>query len=102
MLRFRRASSVEDLVGGGFSTLTSKWQQGLVQGNGIWDKGHWKVVVKRALQRREPESAIFRPGPLQTVAFAVWNGGVGERGGQKAVAPWVQLVLDPASAQVIK
>ena len=96
----RRASSVEDLLGGGFSTLTSKRGQGTVQGNAIWEQGRWKVVFKRALETRDPDNdAIFGPGRVQTVAFAVWNGENKERNGQKAIAPWLQLILDPITTE---
>jgi hypothetical protein len=95
-LQARRASSVEDLLGGGFNTLTSKRGQGIVQGDAVWERGRWKVVFKRALETRDPDDdAIFGPNLVQTIAFAVWNGETKERGGLKAVAPWLQLVLDP-------
>jgi hypothetical protein len=99
----RRASSVEDLLGGGFSTLTSKRGQGTVQGNAIWEQGRWKVVFKRALETRDPDNdAIFGPGRVQTIAFAVWNGENKERNGQKAVAPWIQLTLDPITVEKVE
>src|SRR6185295_3832063 len=43
----RRASSVEDLIGGGFSTLTTKEKQGRVQGTAVWKDGVWRVVMRR-------------------------------------------------------
>lgn len=92
----RRASSVEDLVGGGFSTLTTKQSQGRVQGKASWKDGVWRVVIKRPLASTDPENeARLEPGRLQAIAFAVWNGENKERNGQKAVAPWFQLVIDP-------
>jgi hypothetical protein len=92
----RRVSSVEDLVGGGFSTLTTKVAQGRVQGKAIWKDGVWRVVMRRALVSTDPENeARLEPGRLQAVAFAVWNGENKERNGQKAVAPWFQLSIDP-------
>ena len=92
----RRASSVEDLVGGGFSTLTSKQSQGRVQGKASWKDGVWRVVIRRPLVSTDPENeARLDPGRLQTIAFAVWNGENKERNGQKAVAPWFQLSIDP-------
>jgi hypothetical protein len=91
----RRASSVEDLVGGGFSTLTTKVAQGRVQGKAIWKDGLWRVVIRRPLASTDPENeARLEPGRLQAVAFAVWNGENKERNGQKAVAPWFQLSID--------
>ena len=62
----RRKSSVEDLIGGGFSTLTTKEEQGRVQGKATWKDGFWHVVIRRPLAstgqdneaRLEPGAAI--------------------------------------------
>lgn len=92
----RRPSSVEDLIGGGFSTLTSKMSQGRVQGDGEWEKGFWRVVMRRPLKQVDPENeARLEPGWIQSIAFAVWNGENQERNGQKAIAPWLQLSIEP-------
>ncbi|WP_455244814.1 ethylbenzene dehydrogenase-related protein [Petrachloros mirabilis] len=94
----RRISSVEDLIGGGFSTLTTKEKQGRVQGKAMWKDGVWHVVMRRPLSKEEQENeAKLIPGRVQTVSFAVWNGENKERNGQKAVAPWFQLVIDPSA-----
>jgi hypothetical protein len=94
----RRISSVEDLIGGGFSTLTTKEKQGRVQGKATWKDGVWRVVMRRPLSSEEQENeAKLIPGRVQTVSFAVWNGENKERNGQKAVAPWFQLVIDPVA-----
>ena len=94
----RRPSSVEDLIGGGFSTLTSKVRQGNVKGEAEWKNGFWRVVMKRPLTQSgddvENEALLF-PGRMQAVAFAVWNGENKERNGQKGVASWLQLLVDP-------
>ena len=94
----RRSSSVEDLIGGGFSTLTTKARQGRVKGQAEWKHGFWRVVMKRPLTHQGKESeneATIIPGRMQAVAFAVWNGENKERNGQKAVASWLQLLVDP-------
>ena len=94
----RRASSVEDLIGGGFSTLTTKARQGKIKGQAEWKNGFWRVVMKRPLTRQGKEAeneATIIPGRMQAVAFAVWNGENKERNGQKAVASWLQLLVDP-------
>jgi len=94
----RRVSSVEDLIGGGFSTLTTKEKQGRVQGKAAWKDGVWHVVMRRPLASEEQENeAKLIPGRVQTVSFAVWNGENKERNGQKAVAPWFQLSIDPVA-----
>ncbi len=92
----RRASSVEDLIGGGFSTLTTKEKQGRVQGQAFWKDGVWHVVMRRPLRSEEQENeAKLVPGRVQAISFSVWNGENKERNGQKAVAPWFHLRLDP-------
>ena len=94
----RRSSSVEDLIGGGFSTLTTKARQGRIKGQAEWKRGFWRVVMKRPLTRQGKEAeneATIIPGRMQAVAFAVWNGENKERNGQKAVASWLQLLVDP-------
>ena len=94
----RRPSSVEDLIGGGFSTLTSKQQQGRIKGQAEWKRGFWRVVMKRPLTSSGDDlenEAVLQPGRMQAVAFAIWNGENKERNGQKAVAAWMQLSIDP-------
>ena len=94
----RRVSSVEDLIGGGFSTLTTKEKQGRIQGKAQWKDGVWRVVMRRPLSSEEQENeAKLIPGRVQTVSFAVWNGENKERNGQKSVAPWFQLSIDPVA-----
>jgi len=94
----RRPSSVEDLIGGGFSTLTSKESQGKIQGEGEWKNGFWRVVMTRPLTQTGDDNendAILQAGRMQAIAFAIWNGENKERNGQKAVASWLQLAVDP-------
>lgn len=96
----RRPSSVEDLIGGGFSTLTSKKRQGRIKGQAEWKRGLWRVVMKRPLTVDGDDldnEAMLIPGRLQAVGFAVWNGESQERNGQKAVASWMQLQIDPVT-----
>ncbi len=72
----RRPSSIEDLIGGGFSTLTSKELQGRIKGQAEWKRGLWRVVMKRPLTIEGDDldnEAMLIPGRLQAIAFAVWN-----------------------------
>ena len=99
----RRPSSVEDLIGGGFSTLTSKTSQGTIKGQAEWRNGFWRVVMKRRLTQPDgaaDNEATLIPGRMQAVAFAVWNGDNKERNGQKAVASWLQLLVDPVGVPI--
>ena len=78
--------------------MTSKQKQGRVKGQAEWRRGFWRVVMKRPLSSGGVDTeneATLQPGRLQAVAFAVWNGENKERNGQKAVAAWMQLLIDP-------
>ncbi len=95
----RRVSSVEALLGGGFSTLTPTQYQGRVQGKALWKDGRWHVVMTRPLTTVDQENeAPLGPGRAQALVLAVWDGGIQERNGQKAVSSWLQLMLDPVSS----
>lgn len=94
LLRFPR-TAVEELVGGGFSTLTSKRVQGLVRGRGGHQQERWWVVFRRAMETGDAYSQPFQPGGRYAVGFAVWDGGTRERGAQKAVGSWMQFELAP-------
>jgi DMSO reductase family type II enzyme heme b subunit len=65
-------------------------------GKGRYEKGTWKVLLKRPLR---PEGArediAFSPGVYTPVAFAAWDGSNGERGGRHVMTTWCWLVLDP-------
>jgi hypothetical protein len=84
----RRRSPVENLLAEGFGTLTAAGYGGL-QGRGVWQGGHWQVVVKRALRTEAGDGVQFAPeGGLVPVAIAVWQGGIGQVDGQKALSGW--------------
>jgi DMSO reductase family type II enzyme heme b subunit len=85
---------VMDLMAEGFGSLTPRIQQS-ASGNGIWDKGTWRVVICRPLASITGSGAApLTPGKATSVGFAVWNGGQGERGARKGWAPWVPLMIE--------
>ncbi len=91
-------SSVEKLRAEGFGTLeTQKEQDG--SANGVWKDGVWRVVV--TVLRSQPERSL-EPGKVIPVAFAVWDGSLNERNGQKAFSFWQSLTLEaPARMGVL-
>lgn len=88
-----RASSVENLVAGGFGTLTTASTQD-VQGKAVWKDGHWRVVFTRALSDGKSEYTQFEPGTTTAIAFAVWDGAKEERDGMKSVSQFINLQLE--------
>ncbi len=92
-----RTSSVEDLVAGGFGSLTA--QPGASQnvaGRGVWEEGRWRVVFSRDLSSPEADDVIFQAGNVYPIAFAAWDGANGERDGTKSTSQWISLTLDPS------
>jgi len=84
-------SAVSDLIAHKVTTTTAKATQN-VQGRGVWDNGTWHVVFKRALQATNAkEDVAFGHGARKLMAFAVWAGDKGDRGGRKSISDWVQL-----------
>lgn len=89
------ASPVEDLVAGGFGSLTTQPLEGQnVQGFGAWEAGKWRVIFSRDLNSSEPEDVSFVPGKTYSIAFAAWDGTNDERNGQKSTSQWVNLVIE--------
>ena len=100
-----RASPVEDIIAGGFGTLTAQPADGQnVQGFGAWADGKWRVIFSRDLTSKEADDAVFTPGKVYSMAFAAWDGANNERNGQKSTSQWVSLqvaggVTQPPAAQ---
>jgi len=83
---------VEKLTAEGFGTISSvdaEKQDG--SGNGVWNGGTWKTVISVPLAQ---ERFSFQRGGTTPVAFAAWDGGKQERGGEKAISTWYFLSLE--------
>jgi hypothetical protein len=92
-----RLSPVEDLIAGGFGTLTAQAAEGQnVQGYGAWENGKWRVIFSRDLASTSAEDVTFSAGKTHAVAFAVWDGANDERNGQKSTSQWLSLQLGQA------
>ncbi len=88
----RRTSPVDNLVAGGFGTLTAD-PTALVNGWGAWRNGMWRVVFRRPLSVGREGNVELAADDWTDVAFAVWDGSAGERDGMKSVANFVTLHL---------
>lgn len=87
-----KASSLE--VGGpGTVTFRPRISQ-LVQADGQWQDGRWTVVFQRPLVVGDPANGVsVNPGDHVSVAFAVWDGALRDRDGQKRITIWQDLQL---------
>jgi complex iron-sulfur molybdoenzyme family reductase subunit gamma len=83
-------TAVDNLVAGGFGSLTSD-EVSPVQGVGEWRDGRWRVVFSRPLEVGR-EGNVELPAETKTdLAFAVWDGSAGERNGMKSVSGFATL-----------
>ncbi len=90
-----RLSPVEDLVAGGFGTLTAEPAEAQnVQGMGVWENNRWRVIFSRDIISQDADDASFDSGQVGSVAFAAWDGANGERNGMKSTSQWVSLQVE--------
>jgi complex iron-sulfur molybdoenzyme family reductase subunit gamma len=94
-------SPIENLIAEGFGTLTHADIQD-VAGSGAWRDGRWRALFVRELAPADDSQAAFEVGASTNIAFAVWDGGSGDRNGVKSIAPFIELGVgegaSPASA----
>src|SRR5690606_14269954 len=91
MARRGRTSPVEDLSAMGFGSLTSQAEQ-TASGRGVFERG-WHVILSTPLAGGEHKTAL-RPGLTTSIAFAIWDGGAGNRGSRKQWSNWTELELE--------
>ncbi|HHL40790.1 MAG TPA: c-type cytochrome [Deltaproteobacteria bacterium] len=61
-----------------------------------YDKGTWRVVMKRPLQTDDKEKDLqFTPGKYIPIAFAAWDGSNQEEGSKHVMTTWYWLLLKP-------
>ncbi len=90
------ATSVENLHARGFGTLTTQGPDAQdIAGAANRQENTWQVVFVRDLAPGLPGDITFEPGSTVNLAFAVWDGTVGDRNGQKSVTIWHRLKLQP-------
>jgi hypothetical protein len=91
-----RTTPVENIIAQGFGSATDmeKADKQNVTGKGIRDGNKWLVLFKRPLSSSERFEALFKEGGVTPVAFAVWDGSEGDRGGRKVVSTWYYVGLE--------
>ena len=93
----RKAGGSSLTVGGPGSVTFRVPTSQLVEARGQWSSGHWTVVMKRSLTVKNLDDGIgLEPGSTASIAFAIWEGGLRDRNGQKLVTIWQDLTLEPA------
>lgn len=89
----QKVSPVENLMAGGFSTLTTL-DESQVVGWAAWDDGRWSAVIARPMSAGSDNEPVLAAGDETSVAIAVWDGGRGDISGKKTVSSWVSLGVE--------
>ena len=67
-----------------------------IRAQGLYERGTWRVVMKRPLRTPEPEGDLqFVQGKFIPIAFAAWDGSNGEKGSKHTMTTWYWLLLKP-------
>jgi hypothetical protein len=91
MVDLNRKSPIEELTAHGFGSSTHV-PDSPSRGRGAWKDGKWYVVFDRPIDTKDPLIARFNSTPdKQLIAFAVWDGTGGNRGGRKQITNWLPM-----------
>lgn len=73
-----------------------------LKASGIYEKGVWRVVMKRPLAGGDAEKDIqFAQGRYIPVAFAAWDGSNQEKGPKHEMTTWQWILLQPETSSAI-
>lgn len=85
----------EEGISAGMGSYTAQRpQMEKVDARGVWVNGKWHVVFVRSLKSSDREALQFNAGDTTSIAFAVWDGAMKDRNGQKMVSIWNKLILE--------
>lgn len=77
----------------GVKNIIPRSADGQVTANGLYDMGRWRVVVKGPLKGSDKDPA-FEEGAFMPVAFALWDGSNGDKGGKHLMTGWQWMALE--------
>ena len=73
-----------------------------LKAGGIYNKGTWKVVMKRPLAGGDPQKDIqFTDGRFIPVAFAAWDGSNQEKGSRHEMTTWNWILMQPEASNMV-
>jgi mono/diheme cytochrome c family protein len=92
----QNALPVESLVSAGFGTLSSRLlAQQTARGGARRTHTGWSIVFLHDMGAERGADAItLQPGGAVSIAFAAWDGAIGDRNGQKSVSIWHRLSIE--------
>ena len=75
-------------------TIQPPDSQGVQAGN-VYDKGQYRLWVKRTLTTEDKNDLQFQPGIFTPIAFSAWDGSNGDVKTKRAISAWYAFVLEP-------
>jgi len=94
----QHAALEANAVGFGTLALQPPDAQG-THSSAAWSSGTWRVVLVRDIKTTEAEDIQFGEQRRIPVAFAVWNGAMGDHAGVKMISGWHWLVLESPGSE---
>lgn len=83
----------------GFGTLTYQdADRQNAESTAVWANGHWFVTISRTIKADGDQDIDFTTPRRIPIAFAVWDGAMGDRDGLKLISGWHWLVIEPESS----
>jgi DMSO reductase family type II enzyme heme b subunit len=91
-----RGDRAEELMAAQFGSLTPSLdaRDDLRAVSGRAGDG-WRLILRHPRRPRHAGDVAFEPGKRVSISFAVWDGAISERNGQKSVTVWHALELAP-------
>jgi complex iron-sulfur molybdoenzyme family reductase subunit gamma len=86
------APAVQNLVAGGFGTVTPLESQ-VISGSGSHADTQWSVTMARPFGSPGELQPEFQVGGAMDVALAVWDGARDDRNGQKSVSAFLRMEI---------
>lgn len=87
--------SASNIAAKGVGTVTFRPKTSqVVSAKASWDKGRWTVEFRRPMTVPTDAGVSLSPGSSASIAFALWDGAVRDRNGQKQVSIWHDLKVE--------
>jgi DMSO reductase family type II enzyme heme b subunit len=69
------------------------------RGQGVYDAGQYRAVLRRPLETAEPADFVFPVGQFFPMAFWAWDGSDGDEGARAAISTWYYVRLEAPSSK---
>lgn len=92
--------SIKVMDATGFKNIKAR-DKADVTAKGEYNKGTWKVMMKRPLKTDNKDDMQFEEGKFTPIAFATWDGTNGEKGSKHTITTWYWILLKPPTGSQV-